>query len=242
MTFRTLMIAGLAGFAVLAVTARVHAATIPITTSIEAIDRMMARYGEANAARIRLGVEQVAQRWWAADGDADAFVAFCEGSFIADPAELSATFARLEAVLEQVDGHLHEVRRELTTPLDLDTGPVCARRPPARRPRPRRPRRRGLVLARRWRSSRCSTSPSTRWRERLQQGPAWDRETWARSRLMDRFAMRVPAAVSQGITPRTDRRRPVRRGIQRPHGPAAHARGETPVPGGAAADQSLGAS
>ena len=25
--------------------------------------------------------------------------------------------------MEQVDGHLHEVRRELTSPMELDTGP-----------------------------------------------------------------------------------------------------------------------
>ena len=36
--------------------------------------------------------------------------------------------------------------------------------------------------------------------ERLAQGASWDREAWARSRMMDRFADRVPAQVLQGIT------------------------------------------
>ena len=36
--------------------------------------------------------------------------------------------------------------------------------------------------------------------ERLAEGPGWDRETWARSRLMDRFVLRVPATVQQEIT------------------------------------------
>ena len=74
--------------------------------------------------RPRPVVTQVAVRWWPEDGDAAALAAFCEANFLTDPGDLAATFRRLETVLEQVDGHLHEVRRELTTPLDLDTGPI----------------------------------------------------------------------------------------------------------------------
>jgi len=52
----------------------------------------------------------------------------CEANFIADPAEIAATFERLERTFEQIDGHLHEVRRELTWPIDVDTGQVSSRR------------------------------------------------------------------------------------------------------------------
>src|SRR5215210_568971 len=88
------------------------------------IDRLTAKHGQQYAERIRRGIEQVAQRWWSEDGDAQAFTAFCEESFLADPAALDEASNRLERVFEQVDGHLHEVRRELTTPLDLDTGDI----------------------------------------------------------------------------------------------------------------------
>ena len=85
-------------------------------TQTAIIDDLIARHGEPQAARIRRGVEQVAQRWWPEDGGADALAAFCAANFLADPDALAATFQRLEKVLEQVDGHLHEVRRELTDP------------------------------------------------------------------------------------------------------------------------------
>ena len=71
------------------------------------------------------------------------FSDFCEAHFIADPGELAATFQRLEKTFEQVDGHLHEVRRELTWPIDVDTGAAHAGGPPVRRARPRGARGRG---------------------------------------------------------------------------------------------------
>ncbi len=151
--------------------------------------------------RIERGTEQVAQRWWAEDGDAEAFVAFCtgSGSFLADPDALRATFERLERVFEQVDGHLYEVRRELTYPSDVDTGEIS----PADR-----------LLANLDLSAHVNDDlfrtrvaflallnfPVHSLEERLEEGTGWDRETWARSRMMDRFALRVPAALSQGIT------------------------------------------
>jgi len=54
----------------------------------QTIDKLIAKHGQQHAERIRRGVEQVAQRWWDEDGDAAAFTAFCEASFIADAAAL----------------------------------------------------------------------------------------------------------------------------------------------------------
>ena len=155
--------------------------------------------GESQGERIRRGVAQVAQRWWPEDGDEAAFTSFCTANFIARPAELAATFARLEAVLEQVDGHLHEVRRELLRPSDLDTGPIMAVD--------------GLLanldLAVHTDDDLFKTKvaflallnfPVHSLTERLAQRFTWNRQTWAESRMMDRFAERVPAAVLQGIT------------------------------------------
>jgi hypothetical protein len=162
-------------------------------------DRLAAKHGPEHAERIRRGVEQVAQRWWQEDGDARAFSGFCEQSFLADPAELDRTFERLERVFEQMDGHLYEVRRELTTPIDVDTGEISLA---------------DQLLANLDLASHVSEDlfrtkvaflallnyPVHSLRERLEEGAGWDRGTWARSRMMDRFALRVPAALHQEIT------------------------------------------
>ncbi|HSU81177.1 MAG TPA: hypothetical protein VLR69_02105 [Thermoanaerobaculia bacterium] len=163
------------------------------------IDCLVERHGPEQAGRVRRGVEQVARRWWPEDGGAEDFAAFCETHFLTAPEELTATFLRLEGVLEQIDGHLHEVRRELTWPIDVDTGPIgTADRLLA-----------NLDLAAHVDEDLFQTRvaflallnfPVHTLAERLAEGPGWDRETWARSRLMDRFALRVPATVQQEIT------------------------------------------
>ncbi len=174
-------------------------AGLPAEAVQSTIARLLARHGKAHEERIRLGVSQAAARWWPEDGDVEAFAAFCEQNFLAEPAEVAAAFRRLQEILEQVDGHLHEVRRFLTSPLELDTGPVS--------PLDRlladldlqahvdedlfRTRVAFLALL---------NFPVHTLADRLEKGSAWDRETWARSRMMDRFASRVPAAVAQRIT------------------------------------------
>ena len=163
------------------------------------VDRLIARFGEEHADRIRLGVQQAAQRWWPEDGDAEAFSNFCEANFIADPGALAATFRRLTATLEQIDGHLHEVRRTLTWPIDVDTGPLTAadrlfaELDLAAHVEEDLFRTRVAFLA-------LLNFPVHTLAQRLEEGPAWDRETWARSRLMDRFAVRFPASVQQETT------------------------------------------
>jgi hypothetical protein len=172
---------------------------IDLDTRDRTIQHLLDRHGREHESRIRRGVEQVAQRWWAEDGDAEAFAAFCEAHFLADSEALAATFRRMEEILEQIEGHLHEVRRALTAPIDLDAGPLLAV---------------DRLLVELDLSAhvgedlfRTKTAflallnfPVHTLAERLEEGPAWDRETWARSRLMDRFALRVPAAVHQEIT------------------------------------------
>jgi hypothetical protein len=165
----------------------------------QTVERLVEKHGPQHAERIQLGVEQVAQRWWEEDGDAGAFSAFCEQSFLADPAALDATFERLERVFEQMDGHLYEVRRELTTPIDVDTGEISLADQLLA----------NLDLASHINEDLFRTKvaflallnfPIHSLRERLEKGAGWDRDTWARSRMMDRFALRVPAALYQEIT------------------------------------------
>ncbi len=161
-----------------------------------AVARLTERHGAGEAGRIRRGVEQVARRWWAEDGDEAAFLAFCDERFLADPAALDAVAGRLERVLEQVHGHLLEVHREVKAPIDLDLGEIG----PAEE-----------LLANLDLSSHVGEDlfrtkvaflallnfPAHTLEERLALGPSWDRAAWARSRMMDHFSERVPAAVRQ---------------------------------------------
>lgn len=172
---------------------------IPAEVQRRTADCLVQRHGPEHAERARHGVNQVARRWWPEDGDSGAFAGFCESHFVADPAALAAAFGRLERVLEQVDGHLHEVRRELTWPIDVDTGPLTAADrlladlDLAAHVDEDLFRTRTAFLA-------LLNFPVHTLAERLREGPRWDRETWARSRLMDRFSSRTPAAVQQEIT------------------------------------------
>jgi hypothetical protein len=173
--------------------------SIPPPVVDAAVAKIVAAHGAASEARARLGVTQVAQRWFDADGDAAAFTAFCADNFLTGDEALAADFARLETVLEQVDGHLHEVHRMLLTPQDLDTGPVGALDLKLG----------DLDLAAHVDDDLFRTKvafvallnfPVNTLSERLADGGAWSRTTWARSRLMDRWAARIPAEVEQQAT------------------------------------------
>ena len=85
---------------------------------------LAAKHGAGETDRIRVGVAQAAALWLPADGDLEAFTAFCLESYEPDEAGRAALFARFEDAMEQVLGHLHELRRFLREPIDLDRGPV----------------------------------------------------------------------------------------------------------------------
>src|SRR5512139_2774238 len=88
------------------------AAAIPPETVEAVVARLVARHGAAHAESARRGVTQAAARWWAEDGDAEAFAAFCEEGYLADETERARAFERLESQLEGIHGRLHEIRRE----------------------------------------------------------------------------------------------------------------------------------
>ena len=167
------------------------------TEAVEgAVARLVAKHGAGVEARARLGASQVAARWWAEDGDEAAFLAFCEAQFLVAEADLAAAAARLETALEAMEGRLHEVRRELLTPLDLDTGPV----------RPWDELLAQVDLGTHVQADLFASKvaffallnfPVRSLDEMLAAGATWDREGWARARLMERFAARVPQPVLQ---------------------------------------------
>src|SRR5688572_327042 len=82
---------------------------------------LLKKHGNAHKARIERGVNQVAAMWRPEDGDLGAFA---REHFIADPAGLDALFVRFQTALEQIDGHLLEIGRELRRPVEVEMGPM----------------------------------------------------------------------------------------------------------------------
>jgi hypothetical protein len=164
------------------------------TTALKA--ELVKKYGEAHRARIERGVDQVAALWRKEDGDLAAFV---REHFLADGAQLEATFARFEAHFEQIDGHLLEIGRELRKPTELDLGPLlkvdplfAAYDPSAHLTEDLFDSKLAFVA--------LLNFPQTTLEQRVKEGPSWSRAQWAQARLTGRFARRVPAAVQQEIT------------------------------------------
>src|SRR5258708_5252511 len=84
----------------------------------------LAKYGEAEHSRISQGLRQAASFWRPVDGDAAVFEEFARNNFAGDQATLDPVFERFERLLEQIDGHMHEINRELRNQSDLEIGAV----------------------------------------------------------------------------------------------------------------------
>ena len=93
--------------------------TVPPRELDPMLDRLVAAFGASHRDRLRDGLARVNERWTLADGDADALESFCSDHFIADPAQRRLLVDRLETALEQINGHLYEMRRTLRRWSDL---------------------------------------------------------------------------------------------------------------------------
>jgi hypothetical protein len=156
---------------------------------------LVAMHGEAQRARIERGVDQVATYWRAGDGD---LVAFCREQFVAPPVAVDALLDRLEAELEQVDGHLHELGRSLRWHAEVDTGPtipldalLAALDPTAHITED--------LFASGVGFAALLNFPLTTLADRLRDGERYDRRRWAEVRLTRRFQSRVPAELIQEV-------------------------------------------
>jgi hypothetical protein len=152
---------------------------------------LITQHGEAHRARIERGVDQVASLWRAADGD---LVAFCAAQFVAEPAQIDALFARLEAQLEQIDGHFLELGRSVRWATEVESGPMlpvddllAAYDGGAH------------VIADLFASKVAFAAllnfPLTTLDDRLRDGNGYDRRQWAEIKLTGRFDMRVPGEL-----------------------------------------------
>jgi hypothetical protein len=159
---------------------------------------LVAAHGELQRSRLRRGLNQVAQFWRADDGDISSFQDFVRSNFAGDPATFDALFQRFESLLEQLDGHMHEIMREFRQQLDLDRGPLLpldevfgGYDPSAHVSDDFFENKLAFVV--------LLNFPLATLDERLQQGASWNRRQWAEVRLAQRFSARVPADVKLSI-------------------------------------------
>jgi hypothetical protein len=159
---------------------------------------LIAKFGDQQRARIERGLHQVSEFWRTDDGDEAAFEEFVRTNFAGDQASLDTMFARFQSLLEQLDGHMHEINRAFNQQSDLDLGPVlpfdevfAGYSPSAH------------VLDDFFDNKLAFTVllnfPLTTLDERLKYGPAWSRRQWAEIRLAERFDKRIPAEVNLAI-------------------------------------------
>ena len=173
-------------------------------------DDLVAKYGEGQRERARRGLKQGGEFWHTGDGDQAAFESFVRANFAssqptlagegarATPAALDTIFGRFERLLEQIDGHMGEIGRELRTQADLDLGPIL----------PLDEAFAGYDASAHLTDDMFQNKlafvvllnfPLTTLDQRLTEGQHWTRRQWAEARLAQRFSKRVPAEVNLAI-------------------------------------------
>ncbi len=180
-----------------AATARIQPAWMPASTA-KLETELAAKYGDTQRARLHLGLHQIAEFWRAEDGDAAAYEDFVRTNFAGNPVTLDAMFNRYEDLLEQLDGHMHEVNREFRQQQDLDRGIVYpfdeafgGYDPSAH-----------IIddfFANKIAFTALLNFPLTTLDQRLTNGKDWSRRQWAEVRLAQRFDKRIPANVNLAI-------------------------------------------
>ncbi|WP_206079371.1 hypothetical protein [Polyangium spumosum] len=168
----------------------------PVGVDLGALEaELVGKHGEAARPRIKRGLAQVASLWRAEDGDLGAFV---RAQFLAEPAAIDATFARLEGLLEQLEGHLHEMGRALRFPTDTDTGPLFPLDPLLAGYEPAAHLYEDLFQSK-IAFVALLNFPLSDLATKSAEGERWSRRRWAEDRLTGRFALRIPGAVAQDI-------------------------------------------
>jgi hypothetical protein len=166
------------------------------TTHLER--EMTATGGAPFGERLSRGLRQIAAYWQAQDGDREVFEDFVRVNFAADQGSLDALFDRFQRLLEQLDGHMHEIGREFRQQADLDLGPILPLDEISAGYDP------GAHIADDFFENKLAfivllNFPLTTLDERITEGPKWTRRQWAEVRLAQRFSKRIPAAVQLGI-------------------------------------------
>ena len=159
---------------------------------------LVAKYGEAQRARLQRGMKQVADFWRAEDGDQAAYEDVIRTHFAGDQAALDALFNRMQFVLESTYGHMAEIGRDLRWQADLDIGPVlpfdeilAGYEPSAHLNDDFFANKMAFVV--------LLNFPITTLEQRLTEGEKWSRRQWAEAALGLVFSKRIPSEVNLAI-------------------------------------------
>lgn len=160
---------------------------------------LVAKYGDAQRPRISRGLHQLMEYWRTRDGDAATFEQFATANFAGDQATLDTLFDRYQRLLEQLQGHMHEIQREFRQQADLDLGPMlpldevfAGYDPSAHVLDDFFDNKLAFVV--------LLNFPLTTLQQRLAEGPHWSRRQWAEARLAQLFDKRIPGDVNLAIS------------------------------------------
>ena len=160
-----------------------------------AADAIVATHGESVRAAAAAGAARVASRWQASDGDAAAYRAFCAQHFVASTADRARLLARLETALEQIGGHLYEMRRTLRRWSDLagdefaGVDEVLAQFDPAPDLSDQLYRQKLGFIA-------LLNLDRPDLKAMLAAGDGWSTDEWAAARIAQQFGPRIPAELA----------------------------------------------
>ena len=156
---------------------------------------LVSKYGDTQRHRIARGLSQLAEFWRAQDGDSAAFEELVRANFAGDQATLDTMFNRFEGLLEQINGHMHEINRAFREQADLDRGPIlgfdeifAGYDPSAHVVDDFFSNKLAFVA--------LLNFPLCTLDEYLTEGPQWTRRQWAEARLAETFSKRIPADVN----------------------------------------------
>ena len=155
---------------------------------------LVAKYGESQRVRLQRGMKQVLSLWRADDGNEKVFEDFVRENFAGDQQNLDNMFFRFQYILDQIDGHMHEIILALHWQVDLDIGPIlpfdemfAGYNPSAH------------IEDDFFKNKIAFTAllnfPIVTLDEQLTGGTQWTRRQWAESKLTQRFSRRVPSEV-----------------------------------------------
>lgn len=174
----------------------------PSTASIQTSDAnkaliqgLVATHGAAERGRIVRGVAQVSAAWRIDDGSPKELCDFCTARFVPEGAQLTRLLARLEGALEQIEGHLYEMRRTLRRHSDLagdefaGIDDMLATFDPA-------PDLSEQMYQQKIGFVALLNFPREPLAAMLEQGASWDSEAWARVRIAQNFTARLPKELA----------------------------------------------
>jgi hypothetical protein len=161
-------------------------------------EELVRMYGEPSRGAAQRGLSQVAAFWRVQDGDEEVFRDFVLSNYAGSGDVRDQLFFRSQDLLEQLDGHMLEITRELRMQSDLDRGEIlpfdeimAGYDPSAHVTED--------LFANKFAFTVLLNFPLTTLQERLEQGATWTRRQWAETRLAQRFSRRLPAEVNRAI-------------------------------------------